>query len=149
LRRKKRKIIFAWVQREYKNLLRARKGKVHVPKPIAFLNNVLVLEFIGDGDRIAPKLKDKTPKDKRQFFNKVISNIKKLYNADLVHADLSAFNILNFNEEPVFIDFSQTTTLEHSEVMKFLRRDVKNICSFFIKSGLRIDEQKVMKSILK
>ena len=147
LRRKKRKIIFAWAQREYKNLLKAKKGKVNVPNPIDFLNNVLVLEFIGKGNEIAQKLKDKFPENKRQFFNKTISNIKKLYKVGLVHADLSAFNILNFDEKPVFIDFSQATILDHPRATEFLERDIKNICSFFTKLGLKIDEEKVIKSI--
>jgi RIO kinase 1 len=149
LRRKKRKIIFTWVQREYKNLLKASKAKVSVPKPITFSNNVLVLEFVGKNNKIAPKLKDKFPKNKRQFFNKIINNIKKLYKGNLVHADLSAFNILNFDEKPVFIDFSQATTLEHQRAREFLERDIKNICSFFIRLGLKINGQKIMESIIK
>ena len=149
LRRKKRKIIFAWVQREYKNLLKADKAKVRIPKPITFSNNILILEFIGQGNDIAPKLKDKIPKDKKQFFNKTVEYIKKLYKAGLVHADLSSFNILNFKEKPVLIDFSQSTTLEHPEAMDFLKRDIKNVCDFFIKLGLKIDEEKITKSIIK
>lgn len=149
LRRKKRKIIFAWVQREYKNLLKADKAKVSIPQPITFSNNILVLEFIGQGNDIAQKLKDKIPKDKKQFFNKTVKYIKKLYKAGLVHADLSPFNILNFKEKPVLIDFSQSTTLEHPEAMDFLKRDIKNVCDFFIKLGLKIDEEKITKSIIK
>lgn len=149
IRRKKRKIIFAWAQREYKNLLRAEKYGVVVPKPIAFLGNVLVLEFIGEKDNIAPKLKDKIPENKKQFFNEIVVNIKKLYKAKLVHADLSAFNILNLNEKPVFIDFSQTTTLEHPRAMEFLERDVKNIYNFFNKHGLKTEIEKTIKLIKK
>jgi len=147
LRRKKRKIIFAWVQREYKNLLKASKAKVDVPKTITFSNNVLVLEFIGEGNNIAPKLKDKLPKNEKQFFDDIIKSIKRLYKAGIVHADLSAFNILNLEEKPVLIDFSQSTTLEHPEAMDFLERDVKIICNFFGKLGLKIDEEKIVQSI--
>jgi len=147
LRRKKRKIIFAWVQREYKNLLKASKANVDVPKTLTFSNNVLVLEFIGEKNNIAPKLKDKLPKNEKKFFDEIIKSIKKLYKAGLVHADLSAFNILNLKEKPVLIDFSQATTLEHPEAMDFLERDVKNICNFFGKLGLKIDEEKIIESI--
>ena len=149
LRRKKRKIIFAWVQREYKNLLKADKAKVRIPKPITFSNNTIILEFIGEKNNIAPKLKDKIPRDKKKFFNKTVEYIKKLYKAGLVHADLSAFNILNFKEKPILIDFSQSTTLEHPEAMDFLKRDIKNVCDFFIKLGLKINEEKITKSIIK
>ena len=143
----KRNTIFAWVQREFRNLIKARAANVSVPTPITFSNNVLVLEFIGDGGIIAPKLKDDLPKKPKDFFEKIISNMKKLYKAGLVHADLSAFNILNYNERPVFIDFSQCTTLESSGAKEYIDRDVRNICIFFRKLGLILDERQVKKEI--
>ena len=149
LKRKKRKIIFAWVQREYRNLIKAREAQVNVPIPLTFLNNVLVLEFIGKNDEIAPKLKDKIPEDKKEFFDKTVENIRKLYKAGLVHADLSAFNILNFNELPVFIDMSQATTLNHPAAEEYLQRDVSNVCAFFNKIGLKVREEDVIKKIKK
>lgn len=146
---KKRKIIFFWVQREYRNLLKAREAGVNVPTPLTFQNNVLVLEFIGKGATIAPRLTVEPPKNPKEFFNKTSENMKKLYKAGLVHADLSPFNILNNNQEPVFIDFSQATTLNNSRANEFLKRDVKNVCSFFKKMGLKLDEGKVLKKIQK
>ncbi len=92
---KKRKVIFFWVQREYRNLLKAREANVNVPTPLTFKNNILVLEFIGKGDIISHRLSVDAPKNPKKFFDKIIENIKKLYKAGLVHADLSAFNILN------------------------------------------------------
>ena len=73
--------------------------------------------------------------------------MKKLHKAGLVHADLSAFNILNYNEKPVFSDFSQYTTLESSMANDYLERDVRNICIFFRKLGLKLNEEKVRKDI--
>ena len=96
LKGKKREIIFSWVQREYRNLLKAREAGVRVPTPFTFKNNVLVLEFIGKGNDIAPRLVTQKPKNPNRFFEEIVINIKKLYKAGLVHADLSAFNILNF-----------------------------------------------------
>jgi len=149
LKNKKRKIIFAWVQREYRNLMNAREAQVSVPIPITFSNNILVLESIGKNSLIAPMLKDSIPKNKELFFDKIIDNIRKLHKAGLVHADLSAFNILNFNEVPVFIDMSQATSLNHPRAEEFLERDVKNICSFFNKIGLKVDEKNILKKIKK
>lgn len=149
LKSKKRKVILAWVQREYRNLLKAREANVRVPTPIAILNNVLVLEFIGSGGEIAPRLKDKKPKAPRKFLKDIVSQMRKLYKAGLVHADLSSFNILNFNENPVFIDFSQCTTLKNPYIEEYLVRDIKNIASFFIKLGLKVDEKSIKDEILK
>jgi len=149
LKNKKRRIIFAWIQREYRNLMNAREAQVNVPLPITFSNNVLVLESIGKNNLIAPMLKDSVPKNKKQFFDKIIDNISKLYKARLVHADLSAFNILNFDEIPVFIDMSQATLLRHPRAEEFLARDVKNICAFFNKIGLKVNEESALKKIKK
>jgi RIO kinase 1 len=148
LKKQKRKIVFAWAQREFRNLMKAREAGVNVPVPIAFLNNVLCLEFIGNKEA-APKLKDKIPKNKKQFFDKVVEYTRKLYKAGLIHADLSQFNILNFKEEPVFIDFSQCTLKRNPRAEEFLERDVRNICNFFKKIGLNVDEKKIIEKIKK
>src|SRR3989344_1534859 len=56
-----RQIIIAWTQREYKNLLKAQKANVRVPKAIAVMNHILVEEMIG-GQEPALPLKDAIPK---------------------------------------------------------------------------------------
>ena len=147
LKKGRRKIIFSWVQREFRNILKAREAGVNVPTPFAFLNNVLVLEFIGSGNLIAPQLKDKKPEEQVKFFGKIVENIRKLYKAGIVHGDLSAFNILNNNEIPVLIDFSQATTVDDPNFSSYLERDVRNLCTFFRKIGMKINERKVMEKI--
>jgi RIO kinase 1 len=146
LKRKRRQVIFSWCQREYRNLMKAREAGVRVPYPIAFKNNVLVSEFIGD-ENPAPKLKDQIPKDLKGFSKKVFEYMKKLYHSGFVHTDLSEFNILNWKEMPVFIDLSQATTSDNPNFSDYLERDVKNVCKFFRKCGLDADNEKVLKEI--
>ncbi len=144
---KKRNVIFHWVQREYRNLLKAREANVRVPTPITFKNHVIVMEFIGRNSELAPKLKDKKPKNPKKFFADIMKNMKNLHKAGLVHADLSAFNILNFEEKPVFIDFSQCTSLQDTRAEEYISRDARNICNFFKKQGLELEEEKIIKKI--
>ena len=146
LKRKRRQVIFSWCQREYRNLMKAREAGVRVPYPIAFKNNVLVSEFIGD-ENPALKLKDQIPKDLKGFSKKVFEYMKKLYHSGFVHTDLSEFNILNWKEMPVFIDLSQATTSDNPNFSEYLERDVKNICRFFRKHGLDLEDRKVLKGI--
>lgn len=147
MRMGKRKVIFAWVQREYKNLCIAKKAKISSPEPITFLNNIIVEECIHTKEDIAPKLKDKPPKNNKLFFNRIIRDMKRLYDFKIVHADLSSFNILNHDEKPVFIDFSQSTTLKHSQATLYLKRDVHNIITFFKKYGYIADKEKILNKI--
>ena len=136
VKRQKRKIIFAWVQREYANLFLAREV-ITVPTPYTFKDNIIIMEFIGDDDP-APMLKDKKPKDPQAFYDSCRESLDKLREAGLVHGDISAFNILNFNDKPVFIDFSQSTTTESPRAQELFERDILNLNTFFLKFGVKV-----------
>src|SRR3989338_7243073 len=134
IKKNRRKIIFAWTQREFRNLLKAREANVKVPTPYTFLDNIIVMEFIGN-EKPAPQLKDAYPENVQSFFNKTIKYMKNMYKAGLVHADLSEYNILNQEDNPVLIDFSQCTVLQNTDSEEYLRRNIRNICRFFSKLG--------------
>lgn len=147
LDKSRRRVVLLWAQREYRNLFLARQAGVRVPTPRAVMNNVLVMEFIGDDGQPALRLKDSWPKKPQEFFDTVVKYMQKLHKAGLVHTDLSQFNILNHNDEPVFIDLSQATTFENPNAKEYLIRDIKNVCAFFRKFGLDVDEEAVTKQI--
>lgn len=146
LKAKKREIIFNWAQREYRNLLKAREAGVRVPLPIECSKHLIIMEFIGDKSP-APQLKDLYPEDPQKFMDRVISYMKKLWSSGLVHGDLSEFNILNHDEKPVFIDFSQATLTRSFNALELLERDCKNISRFARKLGLDIDKKELFDSI--
>jgi len=141
LKRTKMNVIITWARKEYRNLLRARSARIRVPTPIAVNQNVLVLEFIGTNFQAAPQLIKSAPTNPQDFFDKIMKEVRTLYNeAKLVHSDLSAFNILNFKEEPVLIDFSHAVDINYPDVARYLRRDIENICTHFNKKlGLKTD----------
>lgn len=141
-----RQIILSWAQREYKNLLRAEKAKVRSPKVLGWKNHILIEEFIGDTNA-APPLKDHYPEKPKNFFREIIKQMKKLYNFGLIHGDLSSFNILNYNDKPVFIDFSQSTLTKTPNSEELLDRDLKNIIYFAKKLGINLDFEKIYKHI--
>lgn len=148
IKKQRRQVIFSWVKREHKNLLAARKVGVRVPTPIASINHVLVLEFIGH-DEPAPQLKDMPPKDQEAFLESIMNNLKLLYQkAGLVHADLSEFNILNMDESAVLIDFSQATTIRDHTADSYLDRDLANLVRFFAKYGLKLEVEELKKKIV-
>jgi len=134
------KIIYLWASKEYKNLKRAFKAGLSVPEPIYIKNNVLIMEYIGFESIPAPKLKDiKNPKDPIKLLNEVLYFIKSLYQkANLVHGDLSEFNILYHNQKPIVIDISQAVTIHHPKAEVFLVRDITNIFNYFEKIGVEV-----------
>ena len=143
----KRDIILAWTQREYKNLIKADRSGARVPKALGWKNHIVVEEFIGD-ETPAPPLKDQYPEDPKKFFDDIIKQMKKMYAAGLIHGDLSSFNILNYKEKAVIIDFSQGTLTKTPNSEELLERDIKNIVRFFGKLGVKTDAEDVLKKIV-
>ncbi len=143
LQQHRRAIILAWVQREYRNLMKAYHAGVRVPKPLAVMNNVLVEEMIGEEEPALP-MKDTLPANPAQFLEMIIADMEKLYKKGLIHGDLSSFNILNWNEKPYFIDFSQATMLKAPNSHELLVRDIKNVCQFFRKCGVKVDAETIL-----
>jgi len=148
LRRSRRHVIFAWCRREFKNLLKAREAGVEAPVPLAFANNVIVMSFIGNSEA-SPKLKHAIPGHPAIFFRETLKDIERLAALGFVHGDLSAFNVLNYHERPVFIDFSHCTGVKNPRFREFLRRDVRNICSYFEKLGVKSDQERIVKRLMR
>jgi len=140
-------IIRLFAQKEFKNLAAAEEAGVPAPKPINCKNNVLVMSFLGMGGvpfaRMADVKKDVIEDD---FFN-IISSVRKLWEAGIVHSDLSEYNIL-LGDRPYIIDMSEGVSVKHPKAREFLLRDIANISSFFKKSlGLNPDAGEIFERI--
>ncbi len=142
LKRNKVYVIYTWAKKEYRNLLRARSVGVKVPTPYAVYKNILVMEYIG-GKQPAPQINRNFPAGPGIFYETLIKDIIKLYReAELVHGDLSEFNILNLDDKPVIIDLSHAVDLKYPNVKDLLRRDISIIVKYFKKLGVKLDEGK-------
>jgi len=148
----RRQLIYTWTRKEFKNLERAYKAGVSVPEPISHANNVLVMKFIGEDGVPAPTLKDianELPEltDPEELFHELISHVKMLYHVNLVHADLSEYNVLWY-EMPYIIDMGQAVHVDHPYSMNFLRRDVGNLMRFFSRYGIEADMEEILEGVV-
>ena len=141
----KRKIIYSWVTKEYKNLTRLYTAGVNVPEPITSSNNVLLIEFIGDEDgNPSQPVKNQPPENPEEFWNKLLDQLKLFVNeGKLVHGDLSNYNILNRNEEPVIIDVSQSVVLDNPIAKELLERDINTLVREYTKLGVKTSFEEV------
>ena len=129
-------VVSEWCKKEYGNLMLAEAAGVHAPRPYAFSGNVLAMEFIGDEESGTPAdmMKDVRLEHPSEVLDVVLDDVKKLYACELVHGDLSEYNILMKDGVPYMIDVGQAVLLEHPEAMNYLRRDVHNILAYFRKT---------------
>ncbi len=148
VRHNRRDIVYTWCQKEFKNLQRMREAGVSVPTPITYQNNVLVMEFIGEGGLPAPRLRDKPPADPAAAFESIKKDMKLAFQgARLVHGDLSEYNVLNLDEELYVIDVAQSVLSRHPMAKELLERDIRNVGHYFKRFGIPVDAEKLRAEI--
>lgn len=141
-------VINTWCKKEYGNLKLAEIAGIHAPKPYYFSGNVLAMEFIGYDGTPAGTLKRVGTPDPRKTLDMIIDDMRKMYRNELVHADMSEYNILMKGHVPYIVDFGQAVVLGHPSAMRFLERDVGVILQFFRKAyGIEEDPEKTFARI--
>jgi RIO kinase 1 len=141
-----KEIVKAFARKEFKNLEICEKAGVHAPKPYFLKNNIVVMEFLGEGELPYPTMEMLGPRDPEKELESILEDVRKMYRAGLVHADLSEYNVLN-GDVPYIIDFSEGVVLGHPNSAKFLERDVGNILKFYSKHGIKKDLEKTLEWI--
>ena len=125
----------AWQNAEVAALFRLANAGVRVPTPYDFLEGVLLMELVTDGNgEVAPRLNDVDlhPDDAREFHAFMIQEIVKMLCAGLVHGDLSEFNVLLGPDGPVIIDLPQAVDAAgNNHAFNMLERDVRNMAEYF------------------
>ncbi len=137
-----------WSRFEYTFMEKAFNAGINAPEPYRLFNNIIVMQFIGEGVIPAkPAVKD-TNFDIDRWYAKLVSFIVRMGRKGFVHGDLSPYNILNFKGEPYLIDFSQSLKLT-SLTNDFLLRDIRNINNWFVRLGKKnvIAEETIANSI--
>lgn len=144
-----RKIIFAWASKEFRNLQRFNEAGVRVPLPIKFHKNLLVMEYIGTAQAPAPLMKDVALDDPEEIYSLIIEYMMLAFQrAELVHGDLSEYNVLIHEGKPVIIDCGQAMVTDHPNALEYLRRDITNINEYFRSLGVKVaDKDKVLKLV--
>ncbi|XP_032810475.1 serine/threonine-protein kinase RIO3 [Petromyzon marinus] len=141
-----RKVIRMWAEKEMHNLARMRAVGIRCPEVVLLKKHVLVMSFLGEGQVPAPKLKEARLSSAQLSlaYEQVVQMMLTLFHGcNLVHADLSEYNLLWHRGEVWLIDVSQSVEPTHPHGLEFLYRDCRNVSQFFRKAGVpeALDEQ--------
>lgn len=129
-----RKMVRTWAEKETRNLHRLYRAGVACPQPVHHKDHIVVMSFIGENGRAAPKLKDVSldSSKARELYLQCIQTMRTMYHAcHLIHADLSEFNLLYHQGQLYVIDVSQSVEYDHPNALEFLRKDCVNVNSYF------------------
>lgn len=134
-----RKIIRLWAEKEMHNLSRLQRAGIPCPEVVLLRKHILVMSFIGNDHIPAPKLKDAilSQDDMSQAYHQVLNMMKTMFSdCNLVHADLSEYNMLWHQDKVWLIDVSQSVEPTHPHGLEFLFRDCRNVATFFRRRGV-------------
>jgi RIO kinase 1 len=135
-----------WISREHETLELLHSIGADVPRPVRGGAFGILMEFIGDEDGPAPQLRDVElePAEARAVYDRILWNVELLLRNNLVHADLSPFNILYWNGRATIIDFPQAVDARtNRNSYELLRRDLQNVTQYFSRFGVRADAERM------
>lgn len=140
-----------WAAHELAVLDRLWQAGAPVPFPVDHVDDVLLLEYVGDLDGAAPQLASARLRgdDLASAWRQLVDGLRLLTATGIVHADLSAFNLLWWHDRLWFIDLPQAVDLAtNPSGLDLLHRDVANVCRWFARRGLARDPEAVFADLL-
>ncbi len=131
-----------WVRREYEVLKRLGACGVPVPRPVACTEGAVLMEYLGDQDAPAPRLvTTHLSRDEAACMREtLLGAIARSLGEELIHGDLSAYNVLVHEGSPYLIDLPQAVDAAvHPEAQWLFSRDVTNLTRHFARYGITDD----------
>jgi RIO kinase 1 len=123
-----------WTAREWEVLSRLYGAGFSVPEPVHASDRAILMELCRDGEggaarplasaRISPEIA-------APLFDAVCADVERMLWLDVIHADLSPYNILWNGEAYRIIDFPQAVDPRfNGNALSFLQRDLENVGRF-------------------
>jgi RIO kinase 1 len=130
-----------WVFREWETLKKLSSFGAPVPRPIACTDDAILMTYIGDVAGAAPRLHEHRVDDDAEaeaLFDQVMGSVERMLFRDVIHGDLSAYNVLVWDGTITLIDFPQAVDPKKNRHAKeLLTRDVRRICEHFERWGVQ------------
>jgi RIO kinase 1 len=125
----------AWKSAEVNALYTLHAANVRVPTPVMFFEGVLLMELVCDAaGNTAPRLIDVslTREQANAGYHDMLTQLVRMLNCELIHGDLSPYNVLWAAAGPTVIDFPQiVSAAQNTSSERFFLRDAENILGYF------------------
>jgi RIO kinase 1 len=136
-----------WVETEFETMCRLWRLGVPVPYPVQMLGHEIMLEYLGDEERAAPRLVDFRADAEQlgDLYRQLVAALTVAVRHGVVHGDLSPYNLLVWHDRLYLIDFPQAVDpVLNPDGLNLLSRDVINTCAWFAKRGVAADASELL-----
>lgn len=134
--------VTSWIEYEFQVQSLLYNAGANVPRPVSQVGNTLLMEYIGNLEEPAPLLREVTldQEEAQPLFDCLMRNVELCLANNLIHGDLSAYNVLYWQGTVTLIDFAQAVDPRHNpQVFSLLVRDIERICQYFAHYGVVAD----------
>ncbi len=147
----KRLLQSRWTGHEHETMAKLWAAGLAVPYPIGYDEDLFDLEYLGDRDGAAPQLRS-ARLDRAAIegaYEQLVDGLSIMVSEGIVHGDLSAYNLLWWDERLWFIDFPQAVDLAaNPQGVGYLHHDVTNISRWFTSRGYEVDGEELFARLL-
>lgn len=130
-----------WVDREWTTLQALSEAGLAVPRPIESTDDAILMSYVGDDSLAAPRLHEHRasgPGELEDLLEQVLGAVERMLYRNVIHGDLSAYNLLVWAGEVVVIDFPQAVDpRKNRHARALLERDLQRVGEHFERAGLR------------
>ena len=124
----------AWITHEERTLKLLHSAGGDVPAILDRVGPVVLMEYLGDQADPAPVLfgVELEQDEAESVYRRLLWNVDLFLKNHRVHADLSAYNILYWNDRAIIIDFPQAVDPRYNDdAFDLLVRDIENLNAYF------------------
>ncbi|MCI4344326.1 MAG: hypothetical protein L3J87_01705 [Thermoplasmata archaeon] len=124
-----------------------------VPRPIRREEHAFSMQYLGNLDRPAPRLKDVVDIDMAALAPRVVGGVERLVEAGVVHTDLSPYNILVDRMTPWIIDVGKCLRVDRLGAPPWLKvhqagealaAGARHLARFFGSRGVPLDPSELL-----
>ncbi|MBN1876718.1 MAG: hypothetical protein JXA33_21010 [Anaerolineae bacterium] len=129
----------SWLMHEFTVMHMLHQAGAAVPLPLAASENAILMSYLGDAKMAAPTLSQVNlePDEAVRLFDEVLRNLHLMLAREMVHGDLSAYNLLYWEGTITLIDFPQVVNIfSNDQAYYILHRDIQRVCDYFATQGV-------------
>jgi RIO kinase 1 len=139
------------VHREWETLQLLSEADVSVPRPIEATERAILMSYVGDEDQPAPQLhrfRPSSAEETEDLLELCLAAVEQMLFVDVVHGDLSPYNLLVWDGRVVVIDLPQAVdTKKNRHAEDLLGRDVRRVCEHFARLGVVRDSSAITRDL--